>query len=91
MDSETEEDDLMGDDMKMDDGNVETLPTPAPKLKSTIMGGTSWLSDSGPNNTKSSFKKETDTELNSLFTMRKQEFQSSKLVCSGWKSFIVKQ
>jgi hypothetical protein len=41
MDSEPEEDDLMGDDTTMDDGNAETVPTPAPKLKSTITGGTS--------------------------------------------------
>jgi hypothetical protein len=33
MNSEPEEDDLMGDDMAMDDGNEETLPTVVPKLK----------------------------------------------------------
>jgi hypothetical protein len=49
MDFDPEEDDLMGDDIEMDDGNVETLSTHAPKLKSTITGGTSWLSDGGPN------------------------------------------
>ena len=41
MDFKPKEDDLMADDMTMDDGNAETLPTPAPKLKSTITGGTS--------------------------------------------------
>jgi hypothetical protein len=69
MDSELEEDDLMGDDMTMDDGNAETLPTPTPKLKSTIMGGTSSLSDGGPNNTKRSFRKETNVERKSFFTV----------------------
>jgi hypothetical protein len=33
MNSEPEKDDLMGDDMTMDDGNADTLPTLAPKLK----------------------------------------------------------
>ena len=41
MDSEPEEDDLMDNVMPMDDGNVDIVPTPAPKLKSTIMDGTS--------------------------------------------------
>jgi hypothetical protein len=41
MDSEPEKDDLMGDDTTMDDGNAEIVPTPAPKLKSTITDGTS--------------------------------------------------
>jgi hypothetical protein len=36
MNSEPEEDDLMDDDTKMEDGNEENLPTHAPKLKSTI-------------------------------------------------------
>jgi hypothetical protein len=36
MNFKPKEDDLMGDDTTMDDGNAETLPTPAPKLKSTI-------------------------------------------------------
>jgi hypothetical protein len=71
MDSEPEEDDLMADDTTMDDGNAETLPTPAPKLKSTITGGTSRLSDGGPDNTKRSFRKETDVERNSRFAARK--------------------
>jgi hypothetical protein len=71
MDSEPEEDDLMGDDTTMDDGNAETVPTPAPKLKSTITGGTSRLSDGGPDNTKRSFRKETDVERNSHFAARK--------------------
>jgi hypothetical protein len=31
----------MDDDTTMDDGNAETVPTPVPKLKSTIMGRTS--------------------------------------------------
>jgi hypothetical protein len=42
----------MDDDMTMDDGNVETVPTPVPKLKSTIMDDTSWIVDGGPDNTK---------------------------------------
>ena len=36
---EPEEDDLMDDDTTMDDGNADDVPTPVPKLKSTIMGG----------------------------------------------------
>jgi hypothetical protein len=71
MDFEPEEDDLMDDDMTMDDVNAETVPTPVPKLKSTIMGGTSRLSDGGPDNTKRSFRKETDVERNSHFAARK--------------------
>jgi hypothetical protein len=71
MDSKPEEDDMIVDDTTMDDGNAETLPTPAPKLKSTIMGGTSWLKDGGPDNTKRSFRKETDDECNSCFAARK--------------------
>jgi hypothetical protein len=71
MDSEPEEDDLMDDDTTMDNGNAETVPTPVPKLKSTIMGGTSRLSDGGPDNTKRSFRKETDVERNSRFAARK--------------------
>jgi hypothetical protein len=67
MDSELEEDDLMDDDTTMDDGNAETVPTPVPKLKSTITCETSRLSDGGPNNTKRSFRKETDNERNSHF------------------------
>jgi hypothetical protein len=47
-----EEDDLMDDDTTMDDGNANTVPTPAPKLKSTIKGETSWLDDGSPDNTK---------------------------------------
>ena len=57
----------MGDDMTMDDGNSKTVPTLVPKLKSTIMGGTYWLSDGGPDNIKRSFIKETDAERNSRF------------------------
>jgi hypothetical protein len=71
MDSEPEEDDLMGYDTTMDDGNAETLPTLAPKLKSTITGETSWLSDGSPDNTKRSFRKEIDAKRNSLFATRK--------------------
>jgi hypothetical protein len=41
MNSEMEQDDFMGNDMAMDDGNVETLPTLAPKLKSSITDETS--------------------------------------------------
>jgi hypothetical protein len=39
MDFEPEEDDLMDDDTTMDGGNADIVPTPTPKLKSTIMGG----------------------------------------------------
>jgi RNA-binding protein 8A len=52
VDFEPEEDDLMDDDTTMDDGNADVVPTPAPKLKSTIMGGTSQLDDGGPKKTK---------------------------------------
>jgi len=61
----------MGDDTTMDDENAKTVPTPAPKLKSTIMGVTSSLSDDGPDNTKRIFRKETDDECNSRFATRK--------------------
>jgi hypothetical protein len=72
MDSEMEEDDLLDDDMTMDDGNENIVPTPTPKLKSIIMGRTSWLSDGGPDNTKRrSFRKETDAECNSFFASQK--------------------
>jgi hypothetical protein len=60
MNSELEEDDVMGDDTTMDDGNAENIPTHAPKLKSTITDETSHLGDGGPDNTKRSFRKETD-------------------------------
>jgi hypothetical protein len=40
MDSNSEEDDQMGNDTAMDDGNAKTIPTPTPKLKSTITGET---------------------------------------------------
>ena len=66
-----EEDDLIGNDTTMDDWNVETIPTPAPKLKSTIMDGTSRLSDGGPDKTKRSFRKETGGKRNSHFAVRK--------------------
>jgi RNA-binding protein 8A len=49
---EPEEYDMMDDDMMMDDGNSDIVPTPMPKIKSTIMGGTSQLDDGGPNKTK---------------------------------------
>jgi hypothetical protein len=53
----------MGDDMSMDDGNEDIFPTSAPKLKSTIMGGTSRLDDGGHEKTKRrGFIKETDAE-----------------------------
>jgi len=56
----------------MDDRNVDVVPTPAPKLKSTIMGGTSQLGDGDPENTKiRGFRKETDVEFNSLSTDQK--------------------
>ena len=72
MDSEPEEDDLMGNDTTMDDGNAETVPTPTPKLKSTIMGHTSQHDDGGPKKTKGrGFKEETDIERNSFFADRK--------------------
>jgi hypothetical protein len=71
MESETKEDDLMGDEIEMDDGNVETVPTPLPKLKSTITSATSCLSDGGPDNTKRSFRKETGVGRNSFFAARK--------------------
>jgi hypothetical protein len=63
IDFKPEEDDLMDDDTTMDDGNADIFPTPSPKLKSTIMGGTSRLDDGGPDKTKRrGFRKETDTE-----------------------------
>jgi RNA-binding protein 8A len=72
MDFEPEEDDLMEDDTIMDDGNAEIVPTPAPKLKSTITGNASRLDDGSPDNTKRrSFRKETDVEHNSHFAARK--------------------
>jgi hypothetical protein len=52
IDFEPEEDDLMDDETKMDDGNANVVPTPTPKLKSTIMGDTSRLNDGGLDNTK---------------------------------------
>ena len=68
MDSELEEDDLMDDDTTMDDGNADNVPTPAPKLKSTIMGGTSQIDEGDPDKTKRrGFRKETDVERNSRF------------------------
>jgi hypothetical protein len=67
MNSEPKEDDLMVDDMEMDDGNAENLPTLAPKYKSTIMDRNSLLDDGGPDNTKRSFRKETDGKRNSHF------------------------
>jgi hypothetical protein len=92
IDFELEEDDLMDDDTKMDDGNADVVPTPTPKLKSTITGYTSRLGDDSPNNTKRrGFRKETDVERNSRFAARKYEFQRSKLVCYGWKSFTVRK
>jgi hypothetical protein len=61
----------MEDDTTMDDGNVHIVPTPAPKLKSTIMGSSSRLGDGGLDKTKRRcFKKETDVECNSLFADR---------------------
>ena len=72
MNFEPKEDDLMDDDTTMDDGNADTLPTPAPKLKSTITGGTSQLNDGGPDNSKRRiFRKETDAECNNCFAARK--------------------
>jgi hypothetical protein len=60
---EMEKEDLMDNDMPMDDGNVDIVRTPSPKLKSTIMRGTSQLNDGIPNKTKGrGFRKETDVE-----------------------------
>jgi hypothetical protein len=70
-DFEPKEDDLMNDYMAMDDGSAEVVPTPMPKLKSSIIGGTSRLSDGGPDKTKGrGFRKENDIEHNSLFATR---------------------
>jgi RNA-binding protein 8A len=67
-DFESEEDDLMDGDKTMDDGNVDIVPTSAPKLKSTITGGTFQLSDGGPDKTEGrGFRKETDAERNNRF------------------------
>jgi hypothetical protein len=75
VDFESEEDDIMNDDTPMYYGNAYTAPTPTPKLKSTIMGGTSQLDDGGPENTKGrGFKKETDVEHNGCFAA--QGFES---------------
>ena len=52
VDFKLEEDDLMDDDMTMDDGNANVVPTSVPKLKSTITGGTYQLDDGSPNKTK---------------------------------------
>jgi hypothetical protein len=71
MNFEPEEDDLMDNDTAMDDGNAENIPTPAPKLKSTIMNKHSRLSDRSDDNTKRSFRKETDSECNNQFALRK--------------------
>jgi RNA-binding protein 8A len=65
----------MDDDMMMDDGNADVVPTPTPKLKSTIMGGTSRLGNGRTNKTKGrGLRKETNTECNSCFAAR--EFDS---------------
>jgi len=75
VDFEPEEDDLMDDDTAMDDGNADAVPAPAPKLKSTITGGTSQLGDAGPKKTKGrGFREETDAERNNRFAAR--EFES---------------
>ena len=72
MDFELEEDDLIVDDTTTDDGNANIVPTPMPKLKSTITGRTSHLSDGSPDNTKRrSFRKETNVERNSSFAALK--------------------
>ena len=71
VDFDMEEDDLMNDDMTMDDGNADKVPTPMPKLKSTIMGGTSRLGDDDFDKTRGGgFRKENDAECNSLFAAR---------------------
>jgi len=71
MNSEPEEDDLMDNDTSMDDGNAKNLSTHAPKFKSTIRNKTSRLDDGGDDNTKRSFKKETDSERNNHFAAQK--------------------
>jgi hypothetical protein len=71
MNSELEEDDLMDDDMTMDDGSAENLPTLTHKLKSTITNGPSRLGDRSHDNTKRSFRKEIDGERNIHFAPRK--------------------
>jgi hypothetical protein len=71
IDFEQEEYDLMDDDLMMDDGNAGIVPTPVPKLKSSITGGTSRLNDGDPEKTKGrGFRKETNAELNSHFAAR---------------------
>ena len=68
VDFDPEEDDLMDDDTTMDDGNADVVPTSTPKLKSSIIGGTSWLGDGGLNKTKGrGFRKEIGVECNSRF------------------------
>jgi hypothetical protein len=62
--SKSEEDDLMDDDMTMNDGNAENIPTPGHKLKSTIMNEPSRLGDRSHDNTKRNFRKEIDGECN---------------------------
>jgi hypothetical protein len=75
VDFEPEEDDLMDDDIMMDDVNADVVPTPTPKFKSTITGGTSQLDDGIPNKTKGrGFRKENDIECNSHFAAR--DFES---------------
>jgi RNA-binding protein 8A len=75
VDFESEEDDFMDDDTTMDDGNTDIVPTPAPKLKSTITGSTSHLDDGDPKKTKGRcFREETDAGHNSRFVAR--EFES---------------
>lgn len=60
---EPEEDDLMDDDTAMDDGNVDVVHTPAPKLKCTIMSGASQLGDGGTKKTKGRcFREDTNVE-----------------------------
>jgi len=67
MNSEPEEDDMMDNDTTMDDGNAKNLPTPAPKLKWNIINGASRLSDGSHDNTKRSFRKETNGKHNNHF------------------------
>jgi hypothetical protein len=52
VDFEPREDHMMDDDIEMDNGNAYVVPTPMPKLKSIIMGGTSQLGDGGPDKIK---------------------------------------
>jgi hypothetical protein len=72
MNSETKEDDLMATDTTMDDANGQNLPTPAPKLKSTITDETSRLVDGSPDNTKRSFRRKKNPTVNAIATLQRE-------------------